>query len=206
MTPKALAKDPINLIIVGVAGQGNVVISMLVCDTLARMGYLVTFGQVYPAQQRGGTVVNYIRISKEMEYSPLPPAGSADVILGMEPVEALRMLTQYGNPKTITIVNPRPIYSIDIGLGTSADYPDMDKLLEAIRGLSAKTFVIDATEEARKLGSPILANVILTGSLVATGILPLDAKAIEPLLKERFPKQIKRNMTALQRGIDLVKP
>ena len=49
MTVKTLIKDPLNLIIVGVAGQGNVVISLLICNTLVKEGYLVTFGQTYPA-------------------------------------------------------------------------------------------------------------------------------------------------------------
>lgn len=204
MTPKTLTRDSLNLIIVGVAGQGNVVISMLVCDTLVRRGYQVTFGQTYPAQQRGGSVVNYIRVSAETECSPLIPYGCADAILGMEPVETLRLLAQYGNADTITIVNPRPIYSIDIGLGTLADYPDPDKLLEAIKSLSAKTWVINATEEAQKLGNPILANVILTGSLIATGILPFDVEALKPSLLERFPEHFKANLAALQRGIELM--
>jgi indolepyruvate ferredoxin oxidoreductase beta subunit len=206
MTLKTLIKDPLNLIIVGVAGQGNVVISLLIGNSLVREGCLVTFGQTYPAQQRGGTVINYIRISQEMEYSPIMPYGCADVILGMEPVETLRMLRQYGNAGTITIVNPRPIYSIDIWGGGAAEYPDLDKLLAAIRSLSAKTWVVNATEEARQLGNPILANVLLTGALIGTGALPLDAKSLEPALLERFPDQFELNVTALKRGVALVTP
>ena len=206
MTVKTLIKDPLNLIIVGVAGQGNVVISLLICNTLVEKGYLVTFGQTYPSQQRGGTVINYIRISREMEYSPILPYGYADVILGMEPVETLRMLRQYGNPGTITIVNPRPLYSIDIWGGAAAEYPDLDELLTAIRSLSARTWVVKATEEAQQLGSPILANVLLAGALIGTGALPLDAESLEPALLERFPDQFDANMVALKRGMELVKP
>ncbi|HEX9976687.1 MAG TPA: 2-oxoacid:acceptor oxidoreductase family protein [Dehalococcoidales bacterium] len=206
MTVKTLIKDPLNLIIVGVAGQGNVVISLLICNTLVEKGYLVTFGQTYPSQQRGGTVINYIRISREMEYSPILPYGYADVILGMEPVETLRMLRQYVNPGTITIVNPRPLYSIDIWGGAAAEYPDLDELLTAIRSLSARTWVVKATEEAQQLGSPILANVLLAGALIGTGALPLDAESLEPALLERFPDQFDANMVALKRGMELVKP
>lgn len=204
MTVKTLIKDPLNLIIVGVAGQGNVVISLLICNALVEKGYLVTFGQTYPSQQRGGTVINYIRISREMEYSPILPYGYADVILGMEPVETLRMLRQYGNPGTITIVNPRPLYSIDIWGGAAAEYPDLDELLAAIRSLSARTWVVKATEEAGQLGSPILANVLLTGALLGTGALPLEAESLEPALLERFPDQFEANMSALKRGMELV--
>ena len=56
MTTKRLMKDPLNLIIIGVAGQGNVLISQLVCQALANEGYLVTLGQTYSSNQRGGSV------------------------------------------------------------------------------------------------------------------------------------------------------
>ena len=203
MSIKTLMKDPLNLIVIGVAGQGNVVISLLICNALVREGYLVNFGQTYPSQQRGGTVINFIRISKEMLYSPIIPDGCADVILALEPVEAMRMLEQFGNPDVITIVNPRPIHSVDIVSG-EAEYPDMDKLIEAIKELSARTWIIRATEEAQKLGNPILSNVILAGALVGSGALPLDRESLEPLLRERFPEAVDLNMMAFNKGIELV--
>jgi indolepyruvate ferredoxin oxidoreductase beta subunit len=199
---KELIKDPLNLIIIGVAGQGNVVTSQLVCDALVKEGYLVTFGQSYPAQQRGGSVINYIRISKKMQCSPIIPEGRADVIVAMEPVEAMRMLAQFGNPDVITMVNPRPIQAIDI-TGSKAKYPGLDKLMEDIKELSAKTWVINATEEAQELGNAIMANVILVGALVGSGLLPLERKSLEPVIEERFPKAFKVNMAAFDRGVEL---
>ncbi|MBW2092734.1 MAG: indolepyruvate oxidoreductase subunit beta [Deltaproteobacteria bacterium] len=201
---KELMKDPLSMIVIGVAGQGNVVTSFLICNALVNEGYRVTFGQSYPAQQRGGPVINYIRISEDIQASPIIPEGRADIIVAMEPVEAMRMLSQYGNPDVITIVNPRPIQAIDT-TGLGAKYPSVDKLMEDITALSAKTWVINATEEAQKLGNPIMANVILVGALVGSGILPLDRKVMEPVLKERFPKTLDVNMEALDKGIELVK-
>jgi len=200
---KKLIKDPLNLIVIGVAGQGNVVTSQLIADALVREGYLVTFGQSYPAQQRGGPVVNYIRVSREIQCSPIIPQGRANIIVAMEPVEALRMLAQFGNPDVVTMVNPRPIHAIDIA-GTKANYPGLDKLMEAIEELSTKTLVVNATEEAQKLGNAIMANVILVGALVGSGLLPLDKKSLEPVIKERFPKALKANMAAFDKGMELV--
>jgi len=201
---KELMKDPLSLIVIGVAGQGNVVTSFLICNALVNEGYLVTFGQSYPAQQRGGPVINYIRVSKEVQASPIIPEGRADVIVAMEPVEAMRMLNQYGNPDVITMVNPRPIQAMDIA-GTGTKYPSVDKLLEDIEALSAKTWIVNATEEARKLGDSIMANVILVGAIVGSGVLPLDRNAMEPVLLERFPKALDINMKALDKGIELMK-
>lgn len=203
MTTKTLMKDPLNLIIIGAAGQGNVQISLLIGDALVREGYLVTFGQTYGATQRGGSVTNYVRISKEVQCSPIVPEGRADIILALEPVEAMRMLRRYGNPDVITIVNSRAIHPIDI-TGGQAEYPDLEKLIDAIKRLSAKAWVINATEEAQRLGDPILANVILTGTLIGSGAVPLDKQSLEHLLQERFPKAFELNMAAFSRGIELV--
>ena len=201
---KKLMKDPLNLIIIGIAGQGNVVTSELVCNALMKEGYLVTFGQSYPAQQRGGPVINYIRVSKEIQCSPIIPQGRADIIVAMEPAEAVRMLAQYGNPEVITMVNPRPIHAVDIA-GTGARYPELDKLMVDIEELSARTMVVNATEEAQKLGNPIMANVILVGALVGSGLLPLEKKSLEPVLQERFPRAFEANMAAFDKGVELVR-
>ncbi len=200
---KDLMKDPLSLIVIGVAGQGNVVTSYLICNALVSEGYQVTFGQSYPAQQRGGPVVNYIRVSKDVQASPIIPEGRADVIVAMEPVEAMRMLNKYGNPDVLTMVNPRPIQAIDIaGVGTS--YPSVDKLLKDIDALSAKMWVVDATEEAQNLGNAIMANVVLVGALVGSGVLPLDRKVMEPVILERFGKALDINMKAFDKGFELV--
>ena len=202
MNTKGLMKDPLNLVIIGVGGQGNVVISQLISDVLVREGYLVTFAQSYSSAQRGGSVVNYVRISKETECSPLIPAGHADVIVALEPTEAIRMLGQFGNRSVTTIVNPRPIQLMEMA-GGEAEYPDLDRLMATIKRLSARTLAIKATEEAQRLGNAIVANVIIVGALVGSGVLPLYRESIEPVLRERFPRAVELNMIALNRGMEL---
>ncbi len=204
MTEKTLTKDPLNLIITGVGGQGNVMISLAIGSALAREGYVVTVGETYGASQRGGPVMSHVRISRETQYSPLSLEGEADVILGMEPVETLRVLGKYGNPNVITLFNPRPIYSIDVISG-DAEYPDLDRLIETIKGLSAKTWVVNATEEAEKMGRPIVANTILIGSLIGLGVLPLNRESMESVIRDRFPKAFELNMKAFDRGMELIR-
>ena len=204
MTTKQLVKDPLNLIITGVGGQGNVMISLIIGNALVKEGYLMTIGETYGASQRGGPVMSHVRISRETQCSPFIPDGHADIILGMEPVETLRMMRQFGNPDVVTIINPRPIYSIDV-TGGQAEYPDLDKLIETIKELSAKTWIVNATEEAQKMGNPIFANSILIGAIIGSGVLPLDEKSVEPILQETFPKEIEANMKAFNKGMELVK-
>ena len=170
---KTLTKDPLNLIIAGVGGQGNVMISLLIGKAFVRQGYFVTIGETYGASQRSGSVMSHLRISRESQYSPFIPNGRADIILGMEPVETLRILQQFGNSDVITITNSRLVYAVGM------EYPSLDKVAEAIKGLSARLWLIDATDEAAKLGDPVFANMILIGTLIGSGILPIDRESIE---------------------------
>ncbi len=196
---KMLTKDPLNLIIVGVGGQGNVMISSLIGRAFITEGYFVTIGETYGASQRGGSVMSHVRISKESQYSPLIPNGRADIILGMEPVETLRILQQFGNPDVITITNSKLVHAIGI------EYPDLDDVVEAIKKLSAKLWLINATDEALKLGSAIFANTILIGALIGSGILPLDKESLDPILRESFPEEkLEANMLAFNKGMELV--
>ncbi|MCK4723736.1 MAG: 2-oxoacid:acceptor oxidoreductase family protein, partial [Dehalococcoidia bacterium] len=66
------------------------------------------------------------------------------------------------------------------------------------------TWTINATEEAQKMGSPIFANTILVGALIGSGVLPLDKKSVEPVLREAFPKEVEANMTAFEKGMKLI--
>ena len=196
---KTLTKDPLNLIIAGVGGQGNVMISLLIGKAFVRQGYFVTIGETYGASQRSGSVMSHLRISRESQYSPFIPNGRADIILGMEPVETLRILQQFGNSNVITITNSRLVYAVGM------EYPSLDKVAEAIKGLSARLWLIDATAEAAKLGDPVFANMILIGTLIGSGILPLDRESIELSLQESSPKEkLNANMLAFNKGMELV--
>lgn len=201
---KALTKDPLNLVIAGVGGQGNVLMSFLIGEALVKEGYHVTVSDNYGASQRLGSVASHIKISKEsLHSSPLIREGDADIIVGIEPLEVLRMLVRFGNPDVITIANIRPVYPIGVISG-EIEYPELDKTMETIRKLSAKSWIINATDEALRLGSPVIANTILLGALIGSGVLPLDKKAIEVVLKKQIPKAFDVNMVALDKGSDLV--
>jgi len=109
--------DPLNLIICGTGGQGNVLISRLLGRALTDNGYKVTIGDTFGAAQRGGAVFSSMRISKKKYYGPLVQEGQADVLLSLEPLESLRILNTYGNPEIATVSNSQPIYPVD--------YPDV---------------------------------------------------------------------------------
>jgi len=89
-------KDPFNLIITGVGGQGNVLASQILGRVLLKNGYSVTVGETYGLSQRGGAVLSHIRVSRTMTLGPLIPMGMAHAVVALEPAEALRVLPDYG--------------------------------------------------------------------------------------------------------------
>jgi indolepyruvate ferredoxin oxidoreductase beta subunit len=197
-------KESKNLIITGVGGQGNVLSSQILGQALVGKGYFVTIGETYGASQRGGSVMSHIRLSSLKQLSPLIPQGKADVVLGLEPVEALRVLTGYGYRDTVVITNTRPIYPVDVTSGDER-YPEMEEIEIALRNLSRKLHLIPATERALEMGSPILGNMIMIGALLKLNLLPLTAAEFVQTLKRNFQgKRLESNLQALETGAILI--
>lgn len=201
----AADQEAYNLIITGVGGQGNVLSSQLIGQALVSMGYYVTIGETYGASQRGGSVMSHIRISSQKQLSPLIPRGKADIVIGLEPVETLRVLTVYGNSQTVVISNTRPIYPVDVTSGDET-YPESEEIQEALRSLSRKVYSLPATEKAMEMGAPILGNMIMIGALLELNLLPLsDAEFRQTLAKNFTAKRLETNLQALEEGKRIVR-
>jgi len=195
-------KDPLNVIVTGVGGQGNVLISQLIGKALVKRGHHVTIGETYGASQRGGAVMSHLRISKQEQYGPLIPEGQADVILGLEPVETMRVLAQYGNPGVVVIANSRPVYTMAVTTG-AAEYPGTEKIEKTLEELSSTAWLINATEIALEMGAPILTNIIMAGALVGSRSLPLEPEALEAELRDSLPNdKLELNLQAARRGLE----
>jgi indolepyruvate ferredoxin oxidoreductase beta subunit len=196
--------DPLNLVISGVGGQGNLLISRLIGRTLLRKGYFVAVGETLGVAQRGGAVMSNMRISKKMLFGPLIPEGKSHIILSLEPLETLRMLVRYGNPKVVTITNFNPLFPVSV-LSRKERYPEFGALREAITQLSKSAWFVDATDMGLKLGTPIVANVIMLGTLVGLNLLPVTEAEIEEEIKSSFTSdRVELNIKALKMGIDAI--
>lgn len=198
-------KDPLNLLITGVGGQGNILISKLIGEAMLEDGYWVTIGEAYGASQRGGSVASHVRISKKTQQGPLTPEGQADIILGLEPVESLRMLCLYGNPKTSVITNVRPIYPMAVAIG-EAEYPSLEMIKQDIRQLSREAWYLDASEIAIGLGAPLLTNMVMAGALIGSGLMPLEEEMFMRQLKMNFEKdRLSSNLKAITLGVSTIR-
>lgn len=204
MGKATLSSDPYNLVITGVGGQGNVLASRVVGNMLLQKGFQVTIGETFGASQRGGSVMSHLRISAESSFSPQIPKGKAHTVVALEPTEAIRVLRDYGNPAVSVLCNMRPIHSIGVISG-ELEYPSREDLENWIAELSKKAWFIDATEEAVKLGNPILGNVLLVGALAGTELLPLDRDSFKSVLSQTMtPEKAEANLTAFDTGMEMI--
>jgi indolepyruvate ferredoxin oxidoreductase beta subunit len=195
----------LNIIITGVGGQGNVVASQIFSSAAVRDGFYVSVGETYGAAQRGGAVMSHVRLSEETQYGPLTPEGRAHIILGFEPVECLRTIGIFGNEKTKVIVNPRPVYSIDVLSGASK-YPAVNEVLKAIKELVYSVQVVEATELAKNAGNSIMQNVVMVGCLAGSGFTPVKAETLRAVIKRIFAKRHpEANLKAFELGLKAIK-
>jgi indolepyruvate ferredoxin oxidoreductase beta subunit len=200
-----LSKDPFNVIIGGVGGQGNVLASQILGKMLVSRGYVITIGETYGASQRGGSVMSHLRISQNEVFSPLIPEGQCDLLVALEPVEGLRILAPYGNPRIMTLLNTRPIHPMDVISG-NASYPEVSRVIEKIKELSRRVWTLNATEAALEMGDPIFANMVMLGALSAIDVLPIDRQVFKSVIGESLPfRSLDENMAAFDRGGERVR-
>ena len=199
-----LFKEPVNLIITGVGGQGNVLASQVLGRMLIRKGLRVTIGETYGLSQRGGAVMSQVRISTQKTYGPMIPQGRADLVAGLEPLEVLRTLGHYGRPDIRVLTNDRPVYPINVLSGNSV-YPQTELIQQHLGELTRKLWWLPITREALELGQAILANMVMVGALIGTGLLPLKVEDFSPLARDLWdPGRAELNIRAIEKGVRLV--
>ena len=197
----ALEKDPLNLIITGVGGQGNVLASQIVASAGINKGLYVTVGETYGASQRGGAVMSHVRFSSQAQCSPLISEGQADIVVGLEPVEALRVMVEFGNPRTRVIVSPRPIYPIWV-LAGQAKYPPVEEIVGKLEELAEKVQVVSISGNGE---TPVAVNVLMIGALAASGLLPVPVEAYEEAMRDILaPKDLETNLRTFRKGMQAV--
>jgi len=198
-------KDPYNVIITGVGGQGNVLAARMLGNIMAGRGYKVTIGETFGASQRGGSVMSHLRISENTVFSPQIPKGQADLVVALEPIESIRVMAGYGNSSVKVLSNTRPIHPVGVICGEQ-NYPSIDDVKRNLSGLCGEMYFIDATDEALKLGHFILGNVMMIGAVAGLGVLPFDESDFEKVVRGNVPdSKIDVNIAAFRKGAEMVK-
>ena len=185
-----------NVMIVGVGGQGTLLASRILGNIVIDLGYDVKVSEVHGMSQRGGSVVTYVKYGEKI-YSPIIDKGEADVILAFEMLEAYRALP-YLNKKGKIIANTQQINPMPVITG-AAKYPEnIDKKLENV----AKCEFVDALDLAKKAGNIKAVNVVLIGVFAKESDIPYD-KWIEVIKKTVPAKLLEVNLKAFELGYNL---
>lgn len=187
-----------SILLVGVGGQGTILASKLLTIGLMEAGYDVKMSEIHGMSQRGGSVSSQVRYGDKV-YSPVIEIGGADILVSFEKMEALRWL-KYLKSGGKLIVNDYKINSMPIITG-KANYLE-DEINEELKRVGAR--LVDALNDAIKLGNPKTMNIILLGSLVKSMNLEnIDwNKIISDNVKKEF---IDINIKAFEVGMNLVK-
>lgn len=190
-------KDTKNILLVGVGGQGTILVSKILSTGLVAAGYDVKMSEIHGMAQRGGSVSTQVRYGSEVS-SPIIGIGEADILVSFEEMETLRWL-EFLKPDGVVIINDFKIPSAPILMG-KLDYPE--GIIELIEG-KAKTKVIKAEEIAEKLGNTKVMNVVLLGALIKSmNLNDIDWEAvIKTQVKEKFTEI---NIKAFNEGMDAV--
>ena len=184
-----------NIVLCGVGGQGTVLASKLIAAAAMKKGLSVMSAETIGMAQRGGSVFSHVRIGEDV-CSPMIARGSADLIVGFEPGEAVRMLPFLKEGGQV-VTSSRAILPVTASLsGSSYNGEDMVSYLKRhVENL----LVVDSEKACGELGSPKALNILLLGAAVSSGRLGFMEEDIKDAIAERLPERFhKMNFAALE--------
>lgn len=191
---------PINVLMVGVGGQGTILASKVLAAVAMKMGYDIKVSEIHGMAQRGGSVVTQIRLGEKV-YSPVISEGEADVILAFEQLEALRWLSCL-KPGGTVIINSQQISPVPV-LAGAAEYPG--DITGKIKERVADVVVLDALQAALDCGNAKAANVVLLGAMAQK--LPVDEQTWRDALASIVPPRLLEiNNAAFTTGFNSLVP
>lgn len=184
----------LNIMIVGVGGQGTLLASRVLGNVALKKNFDVKVSEVHGMAQRGGSVVTYVKMGSKV-FSPLIEKGEADVILAFERLEALRWADYLKNDGTI-IINDQRIDPMPVITG-KAKYPD--RIVEKLSEIIKKTITIDALKIAKECGNIKAVNIVLLGLLAKS--IAIEKEIWLEAIREVVPvKALEVNLKAFEAG------
>lgn len=187
----------LNILVVGVGGQGALTTAHLIARSALKAGLNAITAETHGMAQRGGSVEVHVRIGDVL--SPLIPDGSADIVLALEPVEALRYARFIGK-NTVVILNKRKVVppSVTAGLGK---YPEIEEIVEKLETIAKKVIVVPASEIATQVGDVVATNVVIVGLMLSLLKLPFGIEHVENVIRETM-RDSEMNLRALKMGYE----
>ena len=184
-----------DIILAGVGGQGILSIATVIGSAALEQGLYIQQAEVHGMSQRGGDVQSHLRLSTDPIHSDLIPLGGADLIVSLEPMEALRYLPYHSQDGWI-VTSSVPFQNIP-------NYPDLEKVLEAVRKLP-QVIILDVEATAKEVNSPRGANMVLLGATSAVmGLLDPDKlrDGIRRIFARKGDAVVEANIKAFDAGL-----
>ncbi|WP_298684905.1 indolepyruvate oxidoreductase subunit beta [uncultured Methanomethylovorans sp.] len=184
-----------DLVIAGVGGQGTILASDIIGKAAVKEGLPVMAAETHGMAQRGGSVVNHLRIG--CEFGSLIPLKSADALLALEPSEALRYI-EYLSDDGIVIVNTEPVLPVTVTSGVSS-YPDIGEMIDYLeQKFTVKAF--NAVQLAKAAGHVQSMNTVMIGAV--SKYLPLSKDVLIECVRGSVPKKtVDINIKAFELGL-----
>jgi indolepyruvate ferredoxin oxidoreductase beta subunit len=186
-------KENFDIIIAGVGGQGNILASRIIADAAIVAGYHVTIGETFGMSQRGGSVASHLRFAKRV-YGPLIPEATADLVIGLEPLEALRHATVYLRPSGAIVTSSHRV------LPSEGDYPELSQIYEFSKKVASKLYSLDASKLAKEAGDVLSSNIVMIGAAYGANVIPVKEEQLKNAINERLPKSAEMNFKAFDLG------
>lgn len=188
-----------DMILAGVGGQGVLSIAATIGLAAVSEGLRIKQAEVHGMSQRGGAVQSHLRLADRPIFSDLVPEGEADMVLAMEPMEALRYVS-FLTPEGVIVTDRAPVVNI-------SNYPDPQDVMTALSRFP-HAYVIDAAGLAREIRNPRGSNMVLLGA--ASLFLPLSCHALEAAIEQLFARKgsevVEKNIEAFRAGRQVIQP
>ena len=184
-----------NIVLCGVGGQGTVLASKLLAAAAMSKDIPVMSAETIGMAQRGGSVFSHLRMGDNL-YSPMIETGTADLIIGFEPGETVRMLPYLKDHGHI-VVSTRAVKPVTATLSGS-DY-DAPQMLEYLKAAVPNLTLVNADQACADIGSSKVLNMVLLGAAIRTGVLDFTISGIEDIMKYTLPEKFhEMNLKALR--------
>lgn len=182
-----------DIILAGVGGQGILTIAAIIGRAAMKVGLNVKQSEVHGMSQRGGAVLAHLRLSSDPIFSDLIADGAADIIIAVEPMEALRHIRGL-SASGVILANSKPVKNI-------GDYPETEDVIAAVKQVP-NSVVIDADGIAASLGNPRAMNTVMLGAI--SKFLSLDSALLRDVIAENFARKgqavVDMNLKAFDAG------
>ena len=193
-----------NILLAGVGGQGLMLLSQVMGDACTRSGINVVVGAQHGLAQRSGSISAHVRIGDA--YSPLIPYGTADLIIAMDAMEALRYV-EYLKQGGIVVMNSRmmhpPLETAPIVKNRQEKrmYVTLEQVKEQLGKVAGRVIDIDAEKVAAEAGNPRTENVVLLGAASALSGFPIQSEPLKESVRRVVPERaVDANLKAFNLG------